>query len=104
MRILLAHNSLYYPSFGGGDKSNRLLMEALAARGHQVTVVARIETFGGVQEAAFQGQLTERGVTSQERRDGAILFERNGVAVHTVTSSPNLRSYFASQIESIDPD
>ena len=33
MRILLAHNSLYYPSLGGGDKSNRLLMEALAAQG-----------------------------------------------------------------------
>ena len=30
MRILLAHNSLYYPSHGGGDKSNRLLMEALS--------------------------------------------------------------------------
>ena len=25
MRILLAHNSPYYPAFGGGDKSNRLL-------------------------------------------------------------------------------
>src|SRR5687768_1658370 len=36
MRILLAHNSLYYPSYGGGDKSNRLLVEALAARGHEV--------------------------------------------------------------------
>ena len=28
MRILLAQNSLYYPAHGGGDKSNRLLMEA----------------------------------------------------------------------------
>ena len=34
MRILLAQNSLYYPAHGGGDKSNRLLLEALAARGH----------------------------------------------------------------------
>ena len=34
IRILLAHNSLYFPSHGGGDKSNRLLMEALAARGN----------------------------------------------------------------------
>ena len=33
MRILLAQNSLYYPAHGGGDKSNRLLVEALAARG-----------------------------------------------------------------------
>ena len=32
MRMLLAQNSLYYPSHGGGDKSNRMLMEALAAR------------------------------------------------------------------------
>ena len=46
MRILLAHNSLYYPSFGGGDKSNRLLMEALAARGHEVRVVARLAKIG----------------------------------------------------------
>ena len=41
MRILLAQNSLYYPAHGGGDKSNRLLMEALAARGHACRVVAR---------------------------------------------------------------
>ena len=46
MRILLAHNSLYYPSHGGGDKSNRLLMEALAERGHEVRVVTRVENFG----------------------------------------------------------
>jgi len=42
MRILLAQNSLYYPAHGGGDKSNRLLVEALAARGHVCRVVARI--------------------------------------------------------------
>jgi surfactin synthase thioesterase subunit/glycosyltransferase involved in cell wall biosynthesis len=104
MRILLAHNSLYFPSHGGGDKSNRLLMEALAARGHQVAVVARIENFGPAQEAAFQDQLTARGVTAQQRQNGAILFERLGVTVHTVTSSPNLRSYFTSRIEAFDPD
>ena len=46
MRILLAHNSLYFPSHGGGDKSNRLLMEALAERGHEVRVVTRVENFG----------------------------------------------------------
>ena len=104
MNILLAHNSLYFPSHGGGDKSNRLLMEALAARGHQVTAVARIETFGPAQEAAFQDQLQTRGVTGQERRNGAVIFNRNGVTVHTVTSSPNLRGYFAARIDELDPD
>jgi hypothetical protein len=42
MKILLAQNSLYYPSHGGGDKSNRLLMEALARKGHVCRVVARL--------------------------------------------------------------
>src|ERR1017187_1274275 len=52
MRILLAQNSLYYPAHGGGDKSNRLLLEALAARGHVCQVVARLSVFAE-QAAAF---------------------------------------------------
>lgn len=104
MRILLAHNSLYFPSHGGGDKSNRLLMEALATRGHQVVAVARIETFGPAQEAAFQQQLTARGVITQQPTDGAVIFNHNGVTVHTVTSNTNLRSYFASRIDEFNPD
>jgi glycosyltransferase involved in cell wall biosynthesis len=46
MRILLAHNSLYFPAHGGGDRSNRLLLEALAGRGHICRVVARLGGFG----------------------------------------------------------
>ena len=76
MRILLAQNSLYYPAHGGGDKSNRLLMEALAARGHACRVVAR-------------------GVTP--------IFERAGVEVHTVADA-NLRAHFASQVEAFAPE
>ena len=104
MRILLAHNSLYFPSHGGGDKSNRLLMEALAARGHQLTAVARIESMGETQEKAFEAQLTARGVTDHHRDNGAVVFTRNGVVVHTVTSNTNLRGYFAAKIDELDPD
>src|SRR5437763_1441439 len=43
MRILLGQNSLYYPAHGGGDKSNRLLLEGLAGLGHECRVVGRIE-------------------------------------------------------------
>jgi surfactin synthase thioesterase subunit/glycosyltransferase involved in cell wall biosynthesis len=41
LKILLAQNAVYHPAHGGGEKSNRLLMEALAARGNQCRVVAR---------------------------------------------------------------
>lgn len=78
MRILLAHNSLYYPSFGGGDKSNRLLMEALAARGHQVCVVSRAE------------------------KESAFLL--HGVEVRSQALNSNLRQFFAQTMAEFDPD
>lgn len=102
-RILLAHNSLYYPSHGGGDKSNRLLMEALAAQGHQVRVVARVERFGEEAHTALREQLITRDVTLNEDSE-AIQFVRNGVDVRTLTRSSMLRPYFARQIADFDPD
>ena len=103
MRILLAHNSLYYPSFGGGDKSNRLLMEALAARGHEVRVVARIAKFGEEEHAQLLADLETRGVRPEVTGD-AVRFVLNGVDVHTLTVNPALRAYFSEQLSQFDPD
>jgi surfactin synthase thioesterase subunit/glycosyltransferase involved in cell wall biosynthesis len=102
MRILLAQNSLYYPSHGGGDKSNRLLMEALAAREHICRAVARIPAFGAEEEARFVAQLDARGV-APARSGGAVVFERAGVEVHVVTNG-KLRAYFDGQVETFRPD
>jgi surfactin synthase thioesterase subunit/glycosyltransferase involved in cell wall biosynthesis len=104
MRILLAHNSTYYPSQGGGDKSNRLLMEALAARGHAVEVVTRLETFGEEQHRRFLSELGARGVVPEGIEDAAVRFELSGVAVHTLTRDPNIRGYFTRQIGRFDPE
>jgi surfactin synthase thioesterase subunit/glycosyltransferase involved in cell wall biosynthesis len=104
MRILLAHNSLYYPSHGGGDKSNRLLMQALAERGHQVRVVARIEHFGPTGHEKLLAGLSERQTPIDSIQDGIVRFRLGGVEVHTLTLNPRLRAYFASQIEKFDPD
>jgi surfactin synthase thioesterase subunit/glycosyltransferase involved in cell wall biosynthesis len=103
MRILLAHNSLYYPSFGGGDKSNRLLMEALAARGHDVRVVARIAKFGEQEHAQFLAELEARGLRA-DVTEGAVRFDFNGVDVRTLTLNPQLRAYFSQQVTQFDPD
>ena len=102
MRILLAQNSLYYPAHGGGDKSNRLLIEALAARGHECRVVARIPVFGDREQARYIGQLEGRGQESAAR-DGVVGFERKGVDVRVVTAT-NLRNYFEQQFEEFRPD
>jgi glycosyltransferase involved in cell wall biosynthesis len=102
MRILLAHNSLYYPSYGGGDRSNRLLMQALAARGHEVRVIARVETFGDAAHQRLAAEFGRRGVAFTE--DSACLRMRlEGVQVAVVTRDPRLRACFAAEIAAFDP-
>jgi len=81
MRILLAQNSLYYPAHGGGDKSNRLPVEAPAARGHECRVVARISTFGAPEEAEYLEDLAARGAVVRSAGNGVVRFERSGVDV-----------------------
>jgi surfactin synthase thioesterase subunit/glycosyltransferase involved in cell wall biosynthesis len=103
MRILLAQNSPYYPSHGGGDTSNRLLMEALAARGHGCRVVARTGAFGAAEEERYARDLETRAVHLPSRADGVVRFERCGVDVRVAVNT-NLRAYFAAEIEDFRPD
>src|SRR5437660_8409023 len=100
MRILLAHNSLYYPSHGGGDKSNRLLMEALAARGHRCRVVARI---GAPKEQDYLAELAVRTSHPVHATEGVVRFERRSVDVHVVTTA-NLRACFSAAIDEFRPE
>ncbi len=104
MKILLAHNSPYYPSHGGGDRSNRLLMEALAARGHHCRVVARTGAHGPKAQEDLVRQLSARGVPVLSSGSGVLLMRRNGVEVHTAANHPNVRAYFAAQLASFSPD
>ncbi|MBC8167631.1 MAG: glycosyltransferase [Bryobacteraceae bacterium] len=104
LRVLLAHNSHYFPSHGGGDKSNRLLMEALAARGHNVRVVSRVESFGEADGNKLIEDLKERGVIAVRNEQGVVRFERKNVEVHTVAFETNLRPYFSGQLKEFDPD
>src|SRR4029079_6291874 len=104
MRILLAHNSLYYPSHGGGDKSNRLLMEALAERGHEVRVVTRVENFGDADHDKRLQDLKARDVDANTTDPAAVRIALNGVDVRTLTRNPQLRAYFSRQIAEFDPD
>ena len=104
MRILLAQNALYYPAYGGGDRSNRLLLEALAARGHQCRVVARIARFGAAGHALYLRELGARAVSPLSTEGGVVVFRRAGVEAHVVTQHPNLRAYFSAQIVAFAPD
>jgi surfactin synthase thioesterase subunit/glycosyltransferase involved in cell wall biosynthesis len=103
MRVLLAQNSLYYPSHGGGDKSNRLLMEALAQRGHECLVVARLGSSAPGEHDRFLAELAARGVEVGATESGGVIFRHHGVEVHVVTQPANIRGYFAGQITRFAP-
>ena len=103
MRILLAQNSLYYPAHGGGDKSNRLLVEALAARGHECRAVARLATFGSAEQRRYLEELAARGIEAQVAPDGVATFERARVTVHVATLA-HPRACFTALIEAFRPE
>src|ERR1051326_266469 len=103
MRILLGQNSQYFPAHGGGDKSNRLLLEALAARGHECRAVARISVFDQIEHQRYLAQLESRGVHPASTADGVVTFARAGVNAHIVTNA-NLRSLFVAQMEAFAPE
>src|SRR5260370_39719214 len=103
MRILRAQASLSYAAHGGGEKSNRLLIEALAARGHECRVVARISVFGAREQEQYLQSLAERGVTPQSVTEGVVAFTRGGVGIH-VAANANLRATFSAQIDGFAPD
>lgn len=103
MRILLAQNSQYFPAHGGGDKSNRLLIEALAAEGHACKVVARISVFGEVEQARYLDDLRSRGIIPVSSEAGVVVFHRHNVEARIVTNA-NLRAHFSAQIDDFHPD
>lgn len=103
MRILLAQNSLYYPAHGGGDRSNRLLIEALAARGHTCRVVARLGGLSAQAHERYCQDLAARSVAVISSAGGVVVFAHNGVEVHVVTNNSHLRACFASQIAAFEP-
>ena len=105
MKILLVQNSLYYPAYGGGNKSNRLLLEELAARGHDCRVVTRVsETLDAERLQTFLADLESRDVRIDSAAGGLVVFRLNGVEVHTETSMPRVRIHLVRQIAEFRPD
>jgi surfactin synthase thioesterase subunit/glycosyltransferase involved in cell wall biosynthesis len=104
LRILLAHNASYFPAHGGGDHSNRLLVEALAARGHTCRVMARLPRFGPLEQAEYRRQLEARGVPVSSTEHGIVGFHLNGVEARVLASHTKPRAAFARELASFAPD
>ncbi len=103
MRILLASNAQYFPAHGGGERSNRMLIEALAARGHRCRVVTRIDRFGDEGAQRFAAELAGRQVETEPAEHG-IHFRLGRVDIIAATRPPSFRAFFVAQRDAFRPD
>jgi glycosyltransferase involved in cell wall biosynthesis len=102
---MLAQNAVYLPALGGANKSNRLLVEELAARGHACRAIAPAHNESiGVSCGEFLNDLANREIYPHSSDSQVACFVCNGVMVHAVFMRSRLRSYLVDQIREFEPD
>jgi glycosyltransferase involved in cell wall biosynthesis len=104
MRIVFAQNMIHLPAHGGANKSNRVLAELLAARGHECHLVAPL---GGVMRTSDQDPDTlwdRYGARLLGRDEAAVRYELGGVQVHGVRSPSALVKRVRTTIAEVRPD
>lgn len=105
MRILLAQNMRYLPSHGGANKSNRLILEQLAERGHDCCAVAPLAaTEQPMSVEDLHTYLTDRGIRPDHSDRRAVVFTAAGVRVHVVIEPAALGGYLREVVDATSPD
>ena len=116
MRILLAQNLIHLPSHGGANRSDRLLMEELAARGHDCRAVTPLTgalatlppgPSGGTGANGADpavAALTTRGAVVLEDTREAVVYRFRGVTVHAVRHASALPGRIRDVAGDLRPD
>ncbi|GAA1277683.1 hypothetical protein GCM10009677_34700 [Sphaerisporangium rubeum] len=105
MRILLAQNMFHLPTHGGANKSNRIMLEQLAARGHQCRVVAPLS--GALRRTSLDAHLAylQKAGARVHRFDGdEVTYEYRGVVAHAVVNPSHLARRVGTVCEELSPD
>ena len=104
MKILLTMHLPYVGTYGGANKCNRILAEALVKRGHTVHVVVPAVGVSSQQTLAdFRRILTAHGITTHSEA-GVEVFTLDGVEVHAVTDSTQIFACLQAHIRHFEPD
>jgi glycosyltransferase involved in cell wall biosynthesis len=109
MKIALIQDDIYLPSFGGGLKANRYLLEGFARQGHDCLVLSRALTRSAdgprtVQE--FAAEMQARNIVFQEVEPNVFSYESKGVQIDAMNfSDPDTqRDYLVRRLREINPD
>jgi glycosyltransferase involved in cell wall biosynthesis len=104
-RILLLQDAVYFPSYGGGNKANRLLLTALAARGFECHAVSRIPGERRILADRFSVEaLAARGI-AVETGAQSMSYRHEGVKVEALDlAHPEAAGRIAAVIGEAQPD
>jgi amino acid adenylation domain-containing protein len=106
-KILLIQPLAWLFAPGGAHKTNRLVMEGLAARGYECRAVAG-STDAGMDGGELAERLAARGIPvlapALAGRGPVTVFCHNGVTVHAVTGGIELGQEAVRQIRDFAPD
>ncbi|MGB5259911.1 MAG: hypothetical protein WBO34_05240, partial [Gammaproteobacteria bacterium] len=87
MKIALIQDEIYLPSFGGGTKANRYLLEEFARNGHECVAYTRALTRsadGPNDIAQFYAEVSAHGANAQEAEPGVFSYKHEGVQVEAL--------------------
>jgi glycosyltransferase involved in cell wall biosynthesis len=105
MKILLAQSLIFIPSHGGANKSNRIMLSALAQHGHSCVAITPATTAQGVQsERQILNELEVRGIKPLSFSTKAVLYHYQGVEVHALFQASRMREYVIGKIREWCPD
>jgi glycosyltransferase involved in cell wall biosynthesis len=109
MKIALIQDDIYLPSFGGGTKANRCLLEGLARHGHECLALTRALTRSSdgprtVQE--FAEEMNARDTVFQQPEPNVFAYKHEGVQVEALNfaGSEEQRDYLVRRIQAMNPD
>lgn len=100
MRLVITMNLPYYPTHGGANKSNRIVAELLAARGHEVHVVApALGVPAPIRLDELRTSLSSQGTRLNDSAD-VYRFEIRGVQLHAVADRSRVSETLVSCVRS----
>lgn len=104
---MLLQDQVYLPSLGGGNKTNRLLLEALAAHGHQCRALVSAFTTraGPTNPQELQAEMDGRGIGLESSEELYRYSHRNvDVEAMNFSSVDRMRAFIEKVIEDFEPD
>src|SRR3954468_9887576 len=99
-RILLLREAGNFPPYGGGNKANRLLLAALAARGFECHAVSRMPGERRILADRFSATALEARGIAVETSPHGISYRHDGVRVEALDlAAPEAAARITAAIE-----